>query len=310
MAPSAGWRSTFGALVLWSPVVVALTVACAVGAPAAADRLPSGGRTEAVVGLTSESEWPFHDSWMALVAGTLDGGTIVAEAQEQLGIDPSTSRVETEPNNSSARSTLTVTVTAGSDGEAVALANEVVEQMVVAAGAAPVAVLDRADLPTPPPRRSTALAGAFVGLLGGVALVPWLDRRFGPVRSSGHPEFRGRVDRWVEPGRPTALLPIENGEAELAAALRWTPGPLAVVSTHGSELATAVAKVLASEVSAEVIDVGSVGDAGAAEMMTGARSVVVVAPRRSIRRNRLDRVLSRLESLGLSAPVVVLTSDG
>ena len=301
------WAGTVRSLLLWGPLAILLAVVGALIAPIAADQLDTTRHAEATIGLTQDSEWPFHDSWLALTVGTLDDGSILAEGQAALGLSDSNSEIDVTGNSNGTRSTLTIEATAPTGEEAADLANFVAESMVIATPAeAPVTVLDRADIPAEPSRTNAAVAGGLIGLLVGLALIPFLDRSFGRVRTTHHYEFVGLVDRWIEPGMGGGVLPVANPDHELVAALRNDPGPIVVLAAGASEAATGVAKTLATDLPVEVIDGGSVDSASAAPEVVDAGSIVVVVAKGKVSRRYLCKVILRLEQLGCATPTVAL----
>ena len=129
-------------------------------------------REEAVIGLTDESEWPFHDVHMATAASRLDDPSLVTDLQAELGLTVDPDAVSIARERKSGDGVLVVWAEAASGAQAAALVNAVADEM-VAGDDLPLFVVDRANGRAEPVGRASALgAGALVGLLIGLVAAP------------------------------------------------------------------------------------------------------------------------------------------
>lgn len=130
------------------------------------------GRWEqAVIGLTSESEWPMHDVHLATAAGQLDDPDLVAGVLSSRGLGDDVV-VSLDRERQSGNGTLTISARASSPDTAAEVANAVAEQVVASVpDDTPIRLVDRAN--ASPTASLTAIAGSggFVGLL--IGLVVW-----------------------------------------------------------------------------------------------------------------------------------------
>jgi hypothetical protein len=131
---------------------------------------------QAVIGLTPDSEWPFHDVNLATAASQLDDGTLVEEAQRTLGLPVDPADVTLDGQRQDDSGILRITARAPTPREAAALANAVADAIADAVPPeTPVRVVDRADgrnIAASP--WAVAGAGAVMGLMLG--LVVWSGR--------------------------------------------------------------------------------------------------------------------------------------
>lgn len=169
----------------WLGLVGATVIIAALGAAGATRLLDRGQWEQAVIGLTSESEWPMHDVHLATTAGQLDDPDLVRSVQATLGLaDHDDVDVELDHQRQGGSGVLIVSAHADNAVDAAAVANAVAEEMVarVPAGT-PVRLVDRADGSE---RRSSIIAvmasGALVGLL--IGLVVWTPPPSGRPRSA------------------------------------------------------------------------------------------------------------------------------
>lgn len=296
-------------LIRWSPVVTLVVGIGALLATVLIDQLPSSEDARATIGLTQASEWPFHDSWLASTMGVLDDGSIVSDARTELGLSDDATVVVLNQSDSGSPSTITITASASTSIRAADLANAVAEGMLEAVPSdAPVTLADRADAqPAEDRTRDAALAGAFVGLIGGLAMIPWLDRNLGRLRASDHPALRERVAHWIDlTSRTERILPLAEVDDRLIVPLGSLPGPLVVVAAGATEPATKVAKTLAASLAVEVLDAGSAGESEAGSAVVDAGSILIVAQHGKIRRPAFEQLLDRIEALGAPQPSVVV----
>jgi len=138
---------------------------------------------QAAIGLTQDSEWPFHDVHLASAAGQLDDGSLVEEAQRDLGLPLDPGDVTLDGQRQEGNGVLRITARAPTSSEAALLANTVADAVVEAVPEdTPVQVIDRAD------GRSPASSWWTIGGIGAVmgfilGLVIW-SGAFGPGSGS------------------------------------------------------------------------------------------------------------------------------
>lgn len=129
-------------------------------------------RERATIGLTEESEWPFHDVHLAATASQLDDASLVTDVQAELGLPLDPDAVSLDRERRTGDGVLVVRADAATGAQAAALVNAVADKMVTGANL-PVFVADRADGRAQRVGAASALAaGALVGLLVGLVAVP------------------------------------------------------------------------------------------------------------------------------------------
>lgn len=127
---------------------------------------------QAVIGLTAESEWPFHDVHLSTAAARLGDPTLVTTIQAELGLDADADAVSLDRERRPGEGVLVVTARAGSGDDAASLANAVAEEMATGPDL-PLTLVDPADGNAEVVGRASAVgAGALVGLLVGLVAAP------------------------------------------------------------------------------------------------------------------------------------------
>ncbi len=303
----ADWLSSARTLVRWSPIILALGALGFALAPAIAEALPVRSPAQATIAITEESNWPFHEANMLRMAGALDDGELIAQAEQELGLATGTLDVRGSDRATVTQSTMRVDVSADDPQAAADGANRLAELMLAREPEVPVEIIDRAEPPSVVNRSVLAATGGFLGLLLGLAVVPAFDRTFGRLRRTDHPEFAGRVSRWVDTTDDgKGLLPLADRTDRLVRPLRSFEGPIAVIGAASASRASDVAKTLTSELSVEVHDGGVVSEPEATESISDASSVVLVLGKGELPRRKVDALLRRLDAIGSPLPIVML----
>lgn len=164
---------SLGSLLQSTAGIAATMALCTLGAVLATNLIDRGHWEQAVICLTTESEWPFHDVHLATAAGQLDDPSLVAEVRAAQGISADEDIiVELDGRRQSGNGTLTISARADSSATAAVMANAVAEAVLDAVPAdTPIRLVDRADEDTVvSTATSVAGSGALVGLLIGIVI--------------------------------------------------------------------------------------------------------------------------------------------
>ncbi len=177
-------RPTGLAVVRWLGCLAATVVAAAVAAVVVTSLVDRGQWEQAVIGLTSESEWPMHDVHLATVAGQLDDPDLVLGVQAEVGLaDSDDISVVLDRQRQAGSGVVIVSAHADNATDAAAMANAVAEEMVERVQPnTPVRLVDRADGNEQTASTSAVLvSGALVGLI--IGLIVWTAPVIGRQRS-------------------------------------------------------------------------------------------------------------------------------
>ncbi len=169
----------------WLGRLAATALATAVAAVIVTSLLDRGQWEQAVIGLTTESEWPLHDVHLATTAGQLDDAELVRDVQAGLDLsDPDDTTVALDRQRQDGTGVVVVSARANTSVDAAALANAVAEEMVARVQPdTPVRLVDRADGTSQGASdAAVGASGALVGLM--IGLVIWVPPVVGRRRSN------------------------------------------------------------------------------------------------------------------------------
>jgi hypothetical protein len=148
--------------------------------------------------------------------------------------------------------------------------------------------------------------GGAIGVLLGLAITPFVERRYGRVRDGRHAELRRRSERWIDLGGRQGPLPTPDLGDLVAAPLSHGSSPIAVLALGDEDDAKAVSALLGARLARTVVDGGAVNQLRSASAALQAGAAVLIVRSGRARRRTLARTLDRLAELDVTVEAVLL----
>lgn len=148
--------------------------------------------------------------------------------------------------------------------------------------------------------------GGAIGVLLGLAITPFVERRYGRVRDGRHAELRRRSERWIDLGGRQGPLPTPDLGDLVAAPLSHGSSPIAVLALADEQDAATVSALLEARLSRPVLDGGAVTQLRSASAALKAGAAVLIVRNGRTRRRALARTLDRLAELDVDVEAVLL----
>lgn len=148
--------------------------------------------------------------------------------------------------------------------------------------------------------------GGAIGVLLGLAVTPFVERRYGRVRDGRHAELRRRSARWIDIGGRQGPLPTPDVGDLVAAPLSHRSSPIAVLALDDERDAAAVSALLEARLDRPVLDGGAVRQLRSASAALRAGASVLIVRRGRARRRTLAHTLDRLAELDVAVEAVLL----